>query len=785
MKSFLVLIIVFVVKTTFPQLVTNSNVTPINLVNNVLLGSGVNATNISYTGSNTAIGFFNSTSSNVGLDSGIIMTTGTVNNQINFGIQEGPFGPNNNASAGVDNIQPGSTLLSPYSGGTTTNAAVLQFDFVATGNQVSFEYVFASDEYLEYVGQGFNDVFAFIISGPGITGNQNIAIIPGTTSPVTIDNLNSTTNSTYYIDNGDGNSAPQNTNNTIIQYDGLTTVLTAKANVQCGQSYHIIIAISDVQDGSVDSGVFLGAESFTSTAPFTSIVSTNSPNSSNNELLEGCSNASMLFVREDSLAIRQAFNFTYLGAGINGTDYLTLPDSLIFAVGEDSVTINLQTINDAIPEGTEEVIITTEYENSCGQQVIDSIVFQIKDQIPIILQMPEDDTIFCLSSDTITLTPIVSGGAPNYTYNWSTGGITPSITVIPSTDTIYLLTITDVCGTQTIIDTVRVTIVESTPISITSSNDTTINCPGDSLQLFVTSSGGTGTISYSWNHGLGNSDTVNIITSTIDSLYIVTVTDQCNNIAVDTIIVKVLTPMSISSYGDTIICPYGNAVIGVKINGGFEPYKYKWTASLKDTSEIKVSPSIESYFYVSVYDSCNSYFVEDSILVKISKPTADFTSRPSYKVEKLPVYFINTSNNSNSYLWLFGNNKTSSQTNENTTYITSGEYIVTLIAYDSIGCSDTITKKIIILPEYFGYVPNSFSPNNDNINDTFKGTFVGAKELELQIYDRWGNLIFHSIELDSSWNGESHPIGVYIYSYKLRDYVGKLHEYRGHINLIR
>ena len=106
------------------------------------------------------------------------------------------------------------------------------------------------------------------MSGPNPAGgnfvNKNIALIPGTNQAVTIDNLNENSFSQYYVNNGDGTTAPQNTSNQVVQYDGFTQVLTAGTDVVCGETYHIKIAIADGGDGGYDSGVFLEGQSFSS-----------------------------------------------------------------------------------------------------------------------------------------------------------------------------------------------------------------------------------------------------------------------------------------------------------------------------------------------------------------------------------------------------------------------------------------------------------------------------------------------------------------------------------------
>ena len=791
LKLFYILPLLFIFQNTWGQLVTSTTQTPSSLVQNTLLGAGVNAFNISYTGASDAIGFFNGSNCNIGLSSGIIMTTGTVSNHTSlFGAQQGPFGPNDEPGAGVDNNRPGDTQLEALANGVAThNAAILEFDFDAVGNVVSFNYVFASDEYPEFVNAGYNDVFAFWISGPGINGSQNIALIPNTNTPVTIDNVNANSNSSYFVSNGDGNSAPQNSDNTVVQYDGFTTVLTATANVQCGNTYHIRIAICDVGDGVYDSGVFLEAQSFTSVAPMQQNHQINTlGNLSNNQLLEGCSDASITFTRNDSIAYSQTFDITVGGSATNGVDFTNVPNTITFPAGQSTATINLQTIADQINENTEDIVITMTYSGMCGQQTALTTTFQIVDQTPLTFQMPASQEISCITGTSVDLIPVVTGGTPTYNYNWSTGEQTSNITVSPTDTTTYILTVTDACGTQSITDSTIVTYKIFDPLVISTSNDTTVFCPNSPVDLSVVATGGSGNLSYSWSPNVGN--TANVSVQTLqDQTYTVTVSDQCNNQQVGSITITVLSPvLTTDTYGDTTICPYGNAVIGVNANGGNGNFTYVWNTG-ETVDEIQVSTGQSTYFYVDVFDACNTYSVRDSVLVATSKPTAQFFTNPTEGIEKKPIYFGNQSLNATHYYWDFGNDETSIEPNPYNTYTNEGEYLVTLIAYDYLGCTDTISKYFVVHPEYFGYVPNAFSPNNDGVNDYFRGSFIGVTEVELLIFNRWGQIIYQSSGGRSYWdgtfNGENCPTGIYVYKYKVKDYSGLEHEYTGHISLIR
>ncbi len=267
MRYFLLFLITLTVEAT-AQLTVDSTQTPEYLVQNVLLGQGIAISNVTFNGqpgslTNTQCGQFNSTAANVGISSGVILATGNVQVAV---------GPNNVADASLPIVGTGivgDVDVDQSSGTTTYDAAILEFDFTPAGDTLLFEYVFGSEEYLEFVNTGFNDVFGFFLSGPGITGPYtngaaNIALVPGTSIPVSIDNVNDIVNSQFYLDNGTGISPPQNMDPTIIQFDGFTAVFTAKALVQSGQTYHIKLAVADAGDSAYDSGVFLSGGTFRS-----------------------------------------------------------------------------------------------------------------------------------------------------------------------------------------------------------------------------------------------------------------------------------------------------------------------------------------------------------------------------------------------------------------------------------------------------------------------------------------------------------------------------------------
>jgi hypothetical protein len=221
---------------------------------NALLGSGVTASNITYTGASVAAGKFSGGSGILGLDSGVVLSSGAISNVI---------GPNKSTFTTANNGTPGDTDLNALvTPNPTFDAAVLQFDFLPTSNTISFQYVFASEEYNEFANSSFNDVFAFFVNG------TNVAVLPGTQTFVSINNVNGGNplgtnphNPQFYVNNDFQLPAiaPFNT-----EMDGLTVVLTVQAPVNAGQMNHIKLAIADTEDSSYDSNVFIGGGSLTS-----------------------------------------------------------------------------------------------------------------------------------------------------------------------------------------------------------------------------------------------------------------------------------------------------------------------------------------------------------------------------------------------------------------------------------------------------------------------------------------------------------------------------------------
>jgi len=213
-----------------------------------LVGSGITINNVKYKGSSKASGyFFDGIESGIGIESGLVLTSGYA---MNLNSDKNSSG----SKSGYNGLPGDSQLGALIPGYKTYDAAVLSFDFVSQGDAAYFNYVFGSEEYPEWVNSSFNDVFGFFVDG------KNYALLPDST-PVTIDTVNYKANADLY--NSNDKKTPFK-----LEDDGFTDVLTANlTGLTPGQSYNITLAIADAGDYSYDSGIFLGAGSFSDTAP--------------------------------------------------------------------------------------------------------------------------------------------------------------------------------------------------------------------------------------------------------------------------------------------------------------------------------------------------------------------------------------------------------------------------------------------------------------------------------------------------------------------------------------
>ena len=779
---------IFFQASLYAQLQTNNSLNPQGLVQNVLLGNGVTVSNVSYNGSPAAIAQFTAANTTLGINSGIVLTTGTT-----LPNGDGPHGPNDTPGAGVDNNMGGFNLLSQAIQGTQTyNAAILEFDFVPYADTVRFKYVFGSDEYPEFAPPNnttYNDVFGFFISGPGITGFQNIALLPNG-SVVSINNVNTITNPFYFVNNGDGNTAPYNQSPQYIQYDGFTKVLEAVSKVQCGQTYHLIIAIADVGDGQWDSGIFLEANSLSTLTPV-EIDHTLSQQVFPNPdwMAEGCVSTNVTLTRQANLTQSLTIPVQLSGTATIGIDYNGVPASVTFQPGQTTVSFTIQSLTDALLEGLETLTLTFPITDPCGNVTPLVLDLWIQDNQP--MQVTLSSSPPSCPGDPVTINSQISGGVQPYTYLWSTGQTTGSMTFTPSSTTTVWLEVTDACTGIPAYDTLVVNVPVFAPLAVVVSPDITEICPYVPATIGVQASGGSGQYAYLWSVNSllsGTTDSI-LVNPGSSTTYLITVSDNCSNSVQDSVIYTILSPpLVLQMNGPFEICPGDSVDLLVTATGGYGTYYYNWSTTAT-TPGITVTPQVSTSYFVQVSDECQTFSTTAVAVVQVVKPMANFYIATQNPMQGLPVQLTNASFNAWSYTWSFGDGNGSFLVNPTHVYTQPDAYEITLIATDQKGCVDSISKWIEIAPERYIYLPNSFTPDGDGLNEYFYGRFIGLLSARFYIFNRWGEEIFFSDQLNFVWNGEYEDVPVQdgTYSWYLIYEIEKgiYEDLSGHVNVIR
>ncbi len=800
---FLLIFIAFGVNS---QITVTNTLTPAQLVQNILLGTGVTATNIKYNGSASAAlavkqnaTYFNAAGTLFPLADGVLLTTG-----------EGAVAVGPNSASGATMLGTTPDLvdadLSAIAAGNIYNGVKIEFDFVATSDSISFQYIFASEEYPEFVGFSYNDAFGFFLSGPGITGpytssGVNIATIPTSTTglnEVTINNVNDIDNSLYYVDNNTSAAYGD-----AIEFDGTTVLLTAAAATICGETYHIKLAIANVGDHAWDSGVFLKGGSFSAASNGVAVTSTSISGAAIDslQLQEGCTITQILYIRPVSgIDTAAVFNIQTSGTLNTATDLLSFSNTVTFPIGVDSIIVTINPLNDGLVEPTEELKIIVYSVSACGDTIFDSLTIFVSDQFDLTFDLP--DTIYfsnCLNLDTLVEVTNFAGAAGPYEYEWSNGVLTnPALYTHTSAnfDSTYLtVSVMDACS-NFYLDSVLMINDFLVPSLTLMPNDTIYApCIFDSTQVWANvSTPSNGPFSYVWSNSssiIGNSfvtDTTGVNGGTTP--YTVTVTDACGltDVANGVLIVDQTLTATLSQTAATC-APDGTA--SSVVAGYVGTNTFQWIGPGLITPDTLTTQNITNisagWYYYTVSDDVCTF--TDSIKVDlITGPIAVLTATPMSTAAPATITFTNSSTDATSYTWDFGNglNATSSDLSSQTsTYATSGLYVVTLTAWNG-PCFNTASIIIELFDEpVIVNVPNVFTPNGDPDNAGFYIKTLNVTEMQLTIVDRWGVLVFEEKNANPKWYGDDYVDGVYFFMYSATGTNGKVLKGNGFLHLIR
>jgi gliding motility-associated-like protein len=601
---------------------------PINLVDEASNADLINAlatpfTTITVTDINCADGaygtFSHATDNNeLGVRKGIVLTSGQVDNVL---------GPNDQPGAGEDLNGDGDEdldYLSAQSGNIleSQDACVVELDVFVATDELSFEYVFGSEEYPEFINQNYNDIFAFLVSGPGIVGDpnlnnaKNIAIIPNTTTPVEINNINHTNNWQYYRNNELGQS---------IQYDGLTSdflgakkTLTARTSVVPCNTYHLKLAVADRFDGVYDTGVFV-SEIKGGTPDLTVNFA-----SGIDYFVESCSgNQDQLLISlSDPLDEQVSFNTVVGGTATLGVDYtMSLPSVITFPAGITTLSFPISPISDALVEGNETILIALTNNFGCGTVTYKTLTIDIKDDVEVNINLGAD-TVFVCAGGTFQLEAL---GAANYF--WAPPGAVsnPFIgnpTTTPTQD--IWLEVTGTLATCTDIDSVYVKIISPMVDAIALTN--TNICQGTSVNLQANDNVNHQGLVWSPTIGLNDPFSSNpIATPASSTTYFASIT-IAGCVVTDSVVIKVDTlffPLIASL--DTTVCQNYPVMLAEMIDSSSTSYTWSPTAGL-DFSNISgplATPDITTTYTLTA-TSDNGYCSKTAnVTVKVIAANVD------------------------------------------------------------------------------------------------------------------------------------------------------------------
>ncbi len=427
-----------------------------------------------------------------GMDKGLVLSSGPVNLMQNYNV--GFFASGNNGGGTDADLNALSVIEG--NGSTAQNTCIVELDVLAYSDALSFEFIFGSEEYPEFVNTTFNDIFALLISGPGITGlptvnnQENMALVPNTANFIQINSVNQGQNWPYYRSN------VNNTEGSCL--DGLTTdslsiykkSITAKRQVIPCNTYHLKFAIADRGDSAFDSAVFVSEIS--AGVPQISIQFSQGNDYLVEECVPGFENLVIELSQPTDVSL--TFNVEIGGTASLGVDYtLNIPPSITFTPGMQTITYPISVLADNEPEIDESISISLTNDFGCGVITYSVLDVPILDAAAVAINLNADTVYACIGTGV----QLFASGANPATYVWtaSVPGTTfspnpfaPDPTVVPTQDLfVYVNGTLGLCQAG---DTAFIKLIAPS-VQATTTDDGI--CQGESTQLnAVNNTGGQG-----------------------------------------------------------------------------------------------------------------------------------------------------------------------------------------------------------------------------------------------------------------------------------------------------
>lgn len=402
---------------------------------------------------------------------------------------------------------------------------------------------------------------------------------------------------------------------------------------------------------------------------------------------------------------------------------------------------------------------------------------------PLTTSAPVITNVDCFGNNTGSASVNVTNGIPAYTYLWSTIPVQTTQAITGLFAGTYVLTVKDSAGCSHV-DTVA--IASPTGLTALPPAATNLNCFGTSIgSATVAATGGTPAYTYTWNPTSQTNATASGLAA---GIYTITVTD--NNGCIVNTLAQVTQPSAVTTTisADTSIC-FGTSATNIVIaSGGTPGYSYLWMSGGGTATSITVSPSATTTYSVQVTDA-NGCSAQAAITTVTVVPNPEPNIAYTADLCAGSVQFTDSSANTVIWGWDFGDGGTSTLQQPSHGYPSAGSYSVMITLSGSLGCK-TIEQLLVEVPAFSQlYIPNAFSPNNDNNNDIY---FISGKcitQMTLSIYNRWGEKVFETSDQTVGWDGthkgDKQNAGVYMYSFSGTLTTGEKIEQKGNITLMR
>jgi gliding motility-associated-like protein len=433
------------------------------------------------------------------------------------------------------------------------------------------------------------------------------------------------------------------------------------------------------------------------------------------------------------------------------------------------------------------------FDNCSNPESRDTIMVSARG--PLNVSLPANDTL-CVGNSK-WLNTLASGGNPSaYFFRWENGfGPGDKIIVNPVTTTTFTVILNDGCSVPE--DTADVTIFVRPPLSLKTSGDTSV-CEGDTINIQAFGSGGVRSgYQFDWGSSLGKGAVQSII-GTTTKWYKVTFNDGCSDYAFDSLLMTVkLSPQTNFLINDNPICTYkdvsfqnltplsGSETILWDFGDGNTSTEVDPIRQYADSGWFTIKLSITNSF------NCTRSKTEPSILEVVAMPRPSFDANAYVLPINAPKALLqNTSLFATNYLWDFGDGNSSADISPEHTFTDTGTYFISLVASNRIGCDSTFVSGFRVKPIFNLYIPTAFTPNEDGNNDHFVPVGTAIKTYDLILFNRWGEIIFSSLNPKITWDGknsdgEAALQGNYFYRLSVIDTDGLRHLYSGAVLLMR